>query len=207
MFSVRNNMVCGRGFTLVEVMMGVLVSSIIFGAIGTLAFAMSSAHEQTKDMSEMQAYIRYTSDRLRDEMRQSVKMWYVSGRIALWKGDLNADDQINGNELVYIETNADYDILQLHGFPSSTRSVTVTSIKNGSALTNLISNDTSQYTVLLPVCSNLSFTIPGNFRLLNISFDLSENGSVTSYDVCGTLGGASENKFDSSGALKALDDD
>ena len=55
------NKPCLSGFSLVELLMALMVTSIILTAVVTLAFALNTAYDDTSDISEKQAKIRFVS--------------------------------------------------------------------------------------------------------------------------------------------------
>ena len=55
MINRHNN---GKGFTLVELLVALMVTSIILAAVATLAFAMGSVKDSTDDTSSKQAQLR-----------------------------------------------------------------------------------------------------------------------------------------------------
>jgi prepilin-type N-terminal cleavage/methylation domain-containing protein len=81
-----------RGFSLVELLMALMVTAIILSAVVSLAFAFTSAHEDTANMSKNQAILRYATLRLRDSIRFSNsidriycyvdKAYYIAGYLA-----------------------------------------------------------------------------------------------------------------------------
>ena len=93
------------GFTLVELLVALMVSSIVLSAVATLAYATSSAKEATDDMGREQAQLRQASMRLTDLIKQSNQI-YRSGlgmNYAFEWGtqlchDLNADGDYDDND-------------------------------------------------------------------------------------------------------------
>jgi prepilin-type N-terminal cleavage/methylation domain-containing protein len=59
------------GFTLVELMVALLVSSVVLSAVATLAYATSSAKVATDEMGRNQAQLQQVSIRLGDLIKQS----------------------------------------------------------------------------------------------------------------------------------------
>ena len=119
--------------------------------------------------------------------------------IALWTGDDNGDGRINGSELVYVLTIGES--LKLLDFVLQEDEidifVTAEEIRDGTAKDKLF--DVSQmqeyytdenyiirYMTLLPECGNVQFTLTGG-TLVNILFDLTENGIANTYQICARL--------------------
>ena len=195
-----------KGFTLAELIVGLVVSGFVLGAVATLAFAMNSADEQTKDMGQRQAEIRFMTTRLSELIRHSSAVWRISYHVILWQGDENGDGRINGSELVYIETNASANLLRITTFPGQDQAVSVGAIKNGSAKTVFLSDTKVSTMEPLSQCSGVGFEVADD-KFVDIYFNLTEDGVTSRYQVCGTLMGSAENMFDPFGNLVSGDDD
>ncbi|MEJ2740489.1 MAG: prepilin-type N-terminal cleavage/methylation domain-containing protein, partial [Dehalococcoidia bacterium] len=103
-----------RGFTLVELLVALVVTSILLAAISTLAFALSSAKEATEDMSRSQSQVRSASLRIRELIRNCNLICAVTDDdIAVWLSDDNNDNKINIGELMYIERGTERNHLDL----------------------------------------------------------------------------------------------
>ena len=98
------------GFTLVELMVALMVTSIVLSAVATLAYATSSAKETTDEMGREQAQFRHVSMRLTDLIKRANRI-YRSGfgtNFAFEWGvrlcyDLNADgDYSDDDEMIWI---------------------------------------------------------------------------------------------------------
>ena len=59
------------GFTVAELLVGLLVSSIILAAAATIAHAMNSAESVTDDLHKNQAVLRHAGVRFRDLIRMA----------------------------------------------------------------------------------------------------------------------------------------
>lgn len=204
----------GRGgFTLVELLVALTISSIVLTAVGTLAHAMSTAIEQTDEMGERQAEVRFATMRLTELVRSSVRIWRIDYNVVLWEGDSNDDGVINGLELTYIQTQAGADELAVVTFPEQAQRVTPSGIINGTAKAELVSyGDKYSKLSLLKQCSSVSFEVDPslndeNPRFVDIYFDITDNGVTSSYQICATRMGSADNMFDSSGNLLTGDDD
>ena len=196
-----------NGFTLVELLVALIVTSIVLAAVATLAFALGSANDATDDTSQKQAQIRYATLRISELIRHCKLICGTPGNdLAVWRADDNDDGQININELVYIERGTGSDYLRLCGFPSSD-----TSLVNLSDIETL---STSGYDVtyvrLVPQCSNVQFSFdlaPPNSRFVSVSFDLLENDTVRHYQISAVLRNWAENLLNDTGDSLVSDDD
>ena len=98
------------GFTLVELMVALLVSSVILSAVAALAYATSSAKEATDDMGREQAQLRQVSMRVTDLIKSSNRVYrgaFGMNYAYEWGTrlchDLNADGDYNdAGETVWI---------------------------------------------------------------------------------------------------------
>jgi len=95
---------CENGFTLVELLVALVVTSIILAAVATLTYALGSANETSDDTSEKQAQVRYATLRISELIRYCKLICAAPGDdLAVWRADDNADGEINPQELVYLE--------------------------------------------------------------------------------------------------------
>jgi len=196
-----------KGFTLVELLVALIVSSIILAAVATIAFAMSSASNSTDDTSSKQAQVRYATLRISELIRHCKMICGTSGDdLAVWRADDNSDGQININELVYIERGANADYLRLCEFAlSDTTPATLSEIKTLST-----SSYSVTYVPLLPQCSNVQFMVdvePPMTKFVSISVDLVENSVVRDYQISNELRSWAGNLLNGTGDEIVTDDD
>ena len=196
-----------NGFTIVELLMALIVTSMIIAAVATLAFALGSANDAADDTTQKQAQIRYATLRISELIRHcKLICGQPGGDLALWRADDNDDSQININELVYIEKGAGSDYLRLCVFPSS-----------ATAFVNLGDIDASltgiyevTYVNLIPQCSNVQFSfdlVPPNSRFVSISLDVLENEAVRRYQINAVLRSWAGNLLNDAGDSIISDDD
>ena len=176
------------GFTSAELLVALMVCAVVFTAVASLAYALNSASRSTEDMSAHQMALRCATVRITELVKHSVMAFGApSGGIALWTGDENADGLINGSELVYIETDAAGHTLRLLYFPDQNLSVAISDIQAGNGKTDLVAGTDERYINLLPQCSNVQLALDGTSTFVNIMFDLTENNTTTTYQICATL--------------------
>ena len=177
-----------NGFTLVELLMALMVTSIILAAVATLAYAMGSADDAADDTIQKQAHLRYATLRISELIRYCKLICDNNGEyVAVWRADDNDDGLFNIDELVYIQKYEQG--LRLVEFDS---------------LGNLIS------TMLIPQCSNIEFetdTAPMWAQRLTISFDLVEGGLSSRYQINTAMRSKAEYLLDESGTIIFTDDD
>jgi len=196
------------GFTLAELLVALMVTGIILSAVASLAYALGSANRSTEKLSEHQGALRYTSLRISELIKHSSLAFTIpTNGIALWTDDDNANDLINGSELVYIESDETGRSLRLLEFPGQSQTVTISNIETGTARTTLIASTDERYVTLLGQCENVQFTLDASGRFLTILFDLAENNTTSSYQICGTLLCSADHLLDGSGELVSGDDD
>jgi len=203
------------GFTLAELLMAMWVVSIIFAAMASLTFALGYANDSIDDVSEIQSRIRYTTMRLGELVRNSKLICANSGSsVAIWQADYNGDNQIDPNEIVYIESGSSNNYIKLVGF-SSTAAVasfprTLGSIGNGQARTWLNANTQVKDVNLINNCSYVTFTTdqsPPSSKRLNILFGISHKGIVRNYQICTYLRCYASYLLDPNGQIVSNDDD
>jgi prepilin-type N-terminal cleavage/methylation domain-containing protein len=196
-----------NGFTLVELLMALVVSSVVLAAVATLAFALSSANDVTDDTSYKQTQVRAATLRISELLRHCRLICGTPGNeLAIWRADDNGDRQININELVYIERGIAKDYLRLCEFPSSDVSVVnlsdiETLSPDGYSVTRVI---------LIPQCSNVEFLVdvaPPQSKFASISFDLAENNTVRHYQINTALRGWAGNLLNQTADSVIGDDD
>jgi len=185
-----------------------MVTGIILSAVASLAYALGSANRSTEKLSEHQGALRYTSLRISELIKHSSLAFTIpTNGIALWTGDDNANDLINASELVYIESDGTGQSLRLLEFPGQSQTATIANIENGGARTALIVGTDERYVTLLGQCENVQFTLDASGRFITILFDLAENNTTSSYQICGTLLCSADHLLDESGELVSGDDD
>lgn len=190
-----------------ELLMALLVSSIILGAVASLASALDCANAQTVQMGRRQAALRFTTVRICELIKQSNRIFSVpTAGVGLWTGDANDDGLINASELAYVEPDGAGQSLQLLEFPGQVQSVSISDIEAGTARDDLIAGGNERVTILLADCTNSQFTVNGS-KFVNITFDLTENNITSYYQICATMISSSDNLIGPGGALVSGDDD
>jgi len=201
-----------NGFTLVELLVALSVSSIILAAVATLAYAFGRAREGMGDISRTQSYVRYTTKRISDLVREAKLVCYTdSDCFAIWRADDNEDGKINIAELVYVDKGDEGDSLRLCEFSSSSSAV-VNLSSIGSFATGwwMAFCSDADYTVLVPGCSSIQFgydvAAPWS-ECVTISFELTENGIVRQYEISSHIRAIALNLLNSAGDAIVSDDD
>jgi hypothetical protein len=193
-----------------------IVTGIVMSAVATLAFAMSSANKTTDDTSQKQAQIRYATLRITDLIRHCrLVCGSVGGDIIIWKDDSTpgGEDLINVGELVYIETSNGS--IQLMDFPScptwlQTLRIRLSWIQEGWIKAILKVYCDERYVAIVPECSNVQVQfdeLPPQSKFVNISFEVTENGSVRQYQIDSVLRSCASNLLDEWGTGLDSDDD
>ena len=190
-----------------ELLMALLVSSIIFGAVASMASALDCANAQTAQMNRRQAALRFTTVRISELVKQSKRIFSLpTAGVALWTGDANDDGLINASELAYVEPDGSGQSLQLLEFPGQSQSVSISDIESGTARDDLVATGNERVTVLLSDCSDIQFTVNGS-RFVNIAFEMTENNITSYYQICATMISSADNLIGPGGALVSGDDD
>lgn len=181
------------GFTLVELLVALSVSSIILGAVVTLSYALGSANDAFDQTSRTQTQLRHATLRLADLIRHCRLICSSSAAdMAVWRADDNGDAQINISELVYVERGSG-DHLRLCEFvPANSSPISLGSVQAFSTNWWSIYASKVNYVNLIPQCSNLQFSfdaLPPASKFASISFDVLENGAVRRYQISEVLRG------------------
>lgn len=209
-----------NAFTLVELLVALMVTSIILAAVATLAYALGSANDGSNDTAQKQAQVRYATFRISDLIRHCKLICSTpDGNMAVWKADLNNNGKINAGELMYIERGTGKNYIRLLEFsspgglwgnPFDTTPFNIADIKFGWPKIWLMQIANKKYTTLIPICSNVKFlfdTAPPQTRLVSISFDLPENGISHHYQISTSLQTWAGNLLDGSGEIVNNKDD
>jgi prepilin-type N-terminal cleavage/methylation domain-containing protein len=178
-----------KAFTLVELMVGLMVTSVILSAIATLAFALNKGSTVGSDYASTQAQIRRATVYVSDLVSRCSLICAAPGNdLAIWRSDDNGDGQINLNELVYLERGPNRGYLRLCTFTSAANPKIDLSVLG-------VSTTKSQYlsvyggssTPLIPMCNDAQFLFldatPPKTGLLGITFGFKENGVFRPYNM------------------------
>jgi prepilin-type N-terminal cleavage/methylation domain-containing protein len=183
-----------RAFTLAELLITLIVTSILLAALATLAYAVSSAASEDSDIAVTQAQLRQGTLRLQELIRDCRLVCDVSANyFTVWRADNNSDGAINVNELVCVEreNGSGTETLQLCQFASATNprvTFSAGSLSMTKAQLELSHNPTR--IPLIPDCDNVTFTLdlaPPSTRQVTVSFDMTEDNAVNHYEAHTTL--------------------
>jgi prepilin-type N-terminal cleavage/methylation domain-containing protein len=203
-----------HGFTLVELLVALMVTSIVLAAVATLAFALGRVNDATDDTSYKQAQVRYATLRISQLIRNCKLICFASADdFAVWRADDNNDGQINIGELVYIERGPNRDILQLTEFhSSSSAAINLSSIQGRATNWWTAYCSSATFIQLVPKCNNVQFSFDvlsplSRSRFVNISFEIVEGGIAHQYQISARLRGWAGNRLDAAGTAIVSDDD
>ena len=205
-----------KGFTVIELLVGMLITSIVLSAVATFAFALSTASMASGDTAVKQAQLRQATLRLNDLVGACRLLGAAPGNdLAVWRADDNGDGQINVNELVYLERGDACTLLRLCQFASTDNPpVTLGELTLAATKPQLQASCSPTYTLLIPACQNVEFAfhpIPPPLTYVDclmISFRLTENGVEHRYELVTALRSRAAHLLNKTGdALVARDDD
>lgn len=205
-----------KGFTVIELLIGMLITSIILAAVATFAFALSVGSIASSDTAVKQAQVRQATLRITDLVGTCKLFCAAPGNdLVIWRADDNADNQINLNELVYLERGDDGSLLRLCRFASADNpAVALSDLAQAAAKSQFQSNSNPAYTTLIPQCRDAGFAFyPAPSPLpqatcLMVSFTVTENATDHRYEIVAALRGRAANLLNQAGdALVATDDD
>jgi prepilin-type N-terminal cleavage/methylation domain-containing protein len=200
-----------NGFTLAELLIALIVTSVILAAVATLAYAVSSANDATDDTSQKQAHVRYATLRISELIRNCRLVFNESSRgLGVWRADDNGDGQINVDEFVYVNKGDSGDCLRFVEFSGASNPALSISDLETTISTFLSSGFNPEYTNLIPECSDVEFVTdvsPPWSRTVSISFNLEENGVTHNYQINSTLRAWAGHLLNQAGSLVSEDDD
>ncbi len=192
-YKTKNN--CS-GLTLAELLVALMVASIIFAAVASLAYAMGAANDSSDDVSLKQAQIRYATVRLGELVRNSkLAVLSSSGEdLAVWRADNDFDNLIDFSEFVIVEIGSKKDYIGSLEFPDAADwpgyGIPLEEFIGGDAkMTGLICFEPKR-AKLIPECSNVSIyteAANANNRFVSISFDIKEGGQDRHYQISSYL--------------------
>jgi len=198
-----------EGFTLVELLIALVITSVVLTAVVTLAYAMGSANEISGDIAQKQAQIRYTALKIGDLIRHCKLICSTAdGDLALWRADDNGNSRINPEELIYLVAGTERNYIKLLEFSTDAATVSLADIQAGTAQQQLIDLTDETFTNLVPQCSNVQFPddITPQSRFVSISFELFEDGIPCRYQINAFLRGWAGNLLGASGDIVSDDD-
>jgi len=205
-----------QGFTIIELLVGMLITSIVLSAVATLAFAMSVASTASEDTAVKQAQLRQATLRVRDLVGTCKLLCAAPGNdLVVWRADDNADRQINVNELVYIERGETCTLLRLCQFSSTDNPpVTLGDLALAATKSQFLSTCSVTYTPLVPQSKDVAFAfypVPPpltHVKCLMVSFTVTENGADHRYEIVAALRAHAANLLNPAGdAVVTTDDD
>lgn len=205
------SVLCRRGFTVVELLVALLVTSIVLGAVANLSYAVGRAIESTEKLNHSQRTLRYATLRIGELIRHAklVISNPTNESIAIWTADdKKEDNKINGSELVYIEFSDGSQELRMLEFPFQSEHVTIAGITDGSARTTLIDMTDEQVTVLAEDVTNAFFTHgSATAKYVVMDFALNIDSVRTGFQIRARAGASADNLIDQAGELVIGDDD
>jgi len=205
------------GFTLVELLVGLMVTSILLSAVATLAFAMSRAATVGDDSARTQARIRHTTVYL-SEFVSNCKLICAApdNDLVLWRADTNNNGRINLNELIYLERGSNRDMLRLCEFsapvnPPVNPEYTLSQLAQPLTKNQLRNLYSLKYTLLISDCNNVQFKFldaePPRTRLLVVTFGFFENGEYQRYETVVRVRSRADYLLSPTGVIVTSDDD
>jgi len=201
-----------KAFTLAELLVALVVTSVILSAVATLAYAMSSASRISEDTLLKQAQLRQARLRIGELVRNCKLICAAPGHdVAIWQADSNNDGAINIGELVYIEAGDGLNTLRLCQFVATDPApIMLQSLAAPTTKASLISQYAETYVPLIPECGDVQFRFdaaPPFTKLLSISLSLAENSGTNRYEISGALRAWAGNRLNDVGDTLVSDDD
>lgn len=204
-----------KGFTLVELLVALTVSSIILAAVATLSFALGSAYDDSDEVWKNQSRIRQATLRI-SELIRNCKLICDSkgGGIAVWRNDDNGDNRINYGELVYVDSGPSGESLNIVTFDPPLElvdfAISMADISSGDAMAYGFQNGFATNIFVIRNCYDIWFAtdVAAPFtKNVNLSFRLIENGISRNYQINATLRAHGANLINKFGGIVFDDDD
>jgi hypothetical protein len=205
-----------KGLTIIELLVGMLITSLILSAVATFAFALSTASLVSGDTAVKQAQLRQATVRINDLIGSCRLLCAAPGTdLAVWRADDNADGRINVNELVYVERGDAGTMLRLCQFAATDNlPVTLSDLALTTTKPQLQASCHPTYVPLIPGCKDAAFAfhpVPPPLTYVDclmISFQLTENGVDHRYEIVTALRGRAAHLLNQTGdALVTTEDD
>ena len=194
------------GFTLIELVMGLLISGIILLAVATLSYAMRQGQEVTDQMLANQSMNRSLSIRIPEMIRNSLAVWQADdGDLVIWTEDANANRHVETSELAYLMINTAGRRIELMTCAGLNVPVTIAQILDGTAESTIKATPIEQIIPLVTRCTNMQFQIQ-NEKFVIIQFQLTEETGSRDYQVCACVRGDAS-AWIQGGVLVSIDDD
>jgi len=193
-----------------------LITSIILTAVATFAFALSTVGLASSDTAVTQAQLRQATLRIGELVGACKLICAAPGHdLVIWRADDNADNQINVNELVYLERGDACNTLRLCQFTAADNPhVALSDLALVATKSQFLSSCQATYTPLIPQCKDVGFAFfpvppPLTFvKCLMVSFTLTENGADHKYESVAALRSRAGHLLNRTGdAIVATEDD
>ncbi len=204
---------CG-GFTLAELIVGLMITAIIMAATASLVFAIGSASDVSSDADSKQAQVRFSTLRIRDVLRNCRLILAVNNYdFIIWLCDTNNNGLMNLNELVYLGGGDGRTYIRELRFNSTSNPLVFMSDLQAAATSwwdKYGTGISTKTTMIVPVCSNVALTYnaaPPRTQFAGISCDISENGFTHNYQTYAVLRAYAGHLLDSTGNVVSDDDE
>ncbi|NIA21745.1 MAG: prepilin-type N-terminal cleavage/methylation domain-containing protein [Anaerolineaceae bacterium] len=116
-----------RGFTLVELLMGMMVSSLILASVATLSWTIGSYNGQGEATVDLSRQALFGMDFLERDLRAArVAGVTDGGSLVLWMGDLNENGTVDMEEIIIYQLVADEGVVERLTFTGGTAMAAIT---------------------------------------------------------------------------------
>jgi prepilin-type N-terminal cleavage/methylation domain-containing protein len=127
MYRRRKQIDRSRGFTLIELTMGMLIMVIIIAALGGLSLALSSGWKASETQDNLQVARRQTSTQMYYNVRSAKFIGYAAGdglskkgaAVLFWKGDKDPGTIMRAYQVALIEHDVDTATLRMYQLPQT----------------------------------------------------------------------------------------
>ncbi len=158
------------GFTLVELLIGVSITSMVGLTVAGASMVLSNAHLQSEQYYDCLQSGRVAMRWIESDIRRSSLVTGIQGGLMLWEGDTNGDEQINLSELTLIthDPNSGELMRSRAVFPAGMTSQEVTAINPQFPLHQLVESADAMASWIASNAYVETMTLASNIKMIKI---------------------------------------
>ncbi len=203
-----------RGFTLVELLVAMIVTTIICSAVLVLSDAVASASRSAQGNARLNAIARSNGVFFSSTVKSCNLILSVNdNRICFWINDDNSDSKINPSELQYFDYDSGTNTLSIFKFSGNKESsdtLDLESFEGNNYMEFLISRYNESKIILGENCFHLKFApdyAAPHTTLVNLAFDIEIDGKSRHFEFTASKQVQPSAWLTPDGVLKSANDD